>query len=139
MLRKGAFLDEVGQLLRHRSRGSTAIYAKVDHGRLFMLARPAMVDRDGSTMRGMREQVVAYLRIRRSLGYKLVEHERFLDQFMDYLERSQATTITAENALSWAVLPADVDPRWHGARLSVVRGFAAWAHTFDPDIQVPRR
>jgi len=85
----------------------------------------------------MREQVVAYLRIRRSLGYKLVEHERFLNQFMDYLEQSQATTITAENALSWAVLPAGVDPRWHGARLSAVRGFAAWAHTFDPDIQVP--
>lgn len=40
MLSKGASLDEVGQLLRHRSRGSTAIYAKVDVSRLAQLARP---------------------------------------------------------------------------------------------------
>ncbi len=40
VLGKGASLDEVGQLLRHRSRASTAIYAKVDVGRLVQLARP---------------------------------------------------------------------------------------------------
>lgn len=40
VLREGASLDEVGQLLRHRSRGSTAIYAKLDHDRLLLLARP---------------------------------------------------------------------------------------------------
>lgn len=40
MLSKGASLDEVGQLLRHRSRGSTSIYAKVDVSRLVQLARP---------------------------------------------------------------------------------------------------
>ncbi len=40
VLGKGASLDEVGQLLRHRSRASTAIYAKVDQHRLAQLARP---------------------------------------------------------------------------------------------------
>lgn len=40
VLRQGASLDEVGQLLRHRSRASTAIYAKVDQHRLAQLARP---------------------------------------------------------------------------------------------------
>ena len=40
VLGKGASLDEVGQLLRHRSRASTAIYAKVDQHRLVRLARP---------------------------------------------------------------------------------------------------
>lgn len=40
VLGKGASLDEVGQLLRHRSRASTAIYAKVDLHRLVQLARP---------------------------------------------------------------------------------------------------
>ncbi len=88
-------------------------------------------------MRRLREQVAEYLRVRRSLGYKLVEHERFLNQFLDYLEQEQATTITAANALAWAKLPAGVSPRWHGARLSAIRGFAAWAQAFDPDIQVP--
>ena len=88
-------------------------------------------------MSQLREQVADYLRLRRSLGYKLVEHERFLNQFLDYLEKSRATTITAENALAWAKLPDGANPRWHGARLSAVRGFAAWARAFDADIQVP--
>ncbi len=40
MLRAGAPLAEVGQVLRHRSQLATAIYAKVDHQRLRALARP---------------------------------------------------------------------------------------------------
>lgn len=40
VLNQGASLDEVGQLLRHRSRASTTIYAKIDQQRLFQLARP---------------------------------------------------------------------------------------------------
>lgn len=85
----------------------------------------------------LRRHVADYLRVRRSLGYRLVEHERFLNQFMDYLEQTHATTITAEHALAWATLPIGANPRWHGARLSAVRGFAAWARAFDPNIQVP--
>jgi integrase/recombinase XerD len=40
MLRAGASLPEVGQVLRHRSLNSTAIYAKVDHVALRELALP---------------------------------------------------------------------------------------------------
>ena len=40
MLRAGASLTEVGQVLRHRSARSTAIYAKVDEVALRPLARP---------------------------------------------------------------------------------------------------
>lgn len=40
LLRHGAPLAEVGQLLRHRSAQTTAIYAKVDLGALRELARP---------------------------------------------------------------------------------------------------
>ena len=40
MLRAGAPLAEVGQVLRHRSQLATVIYAKVDHQRLRALARP---------------------------------------------------------------------------------------------------
>lgn len=40
MLRAGASLPEVGQVLRHRSALSTAIYAKVDENALRPLARP---------------------------------------------------------------------------------------------------
>ena len=40
VLRAGAGLTEVGQLLRHRNQLSTTIYAKVDHTALRTLARP---------------------------------------------------------------------------------------------------
>ena len=40
LLRSGAPLIEIGQLLRHRSQQTTAIYAKVDRERLRALARP---------------------------------------------------------------------------------------------------
>ena len=40
MLRAGASLAEVGEALRQRAPKTTAIYAKVDHTRLGLLARP---------------------------------------------------------------------------------------------------
>jgi site-specific recombinase XerD len=40
MLRAGASLAEIGQVLRHRATASTAIYARVDVERLRSIARP---------------------------------------------------------------------------------------------------
>jgi site-specific recombinase XerD len=40
MLRAGASLEEIGQVLRHRQVLTTAIYAKVDRDALRQLARP---------------------------------------------------------------------------------------------------
>ena len=40
LLRAGASLPEVGQVLRHRRAQTTAIYAKVDHDTLRVIARP---------------------------------------------------------------------------------------------------
>jgi site-specific recombinase XerD len=40
MLRAGASLSDVGQVLRHRSALSTATYAKVDRIALRQIARP---------------------------------------------------------------------------------------------------
>ncbi len=47
MLHAGSPLSEVGQLLRHRSPLTTAIYAKVDRDALAMLARPWPVELAG--------------------------------------------------------------------------------------------
>lgn len=47
MLRAGSPLPEVGQVLRHRSALSTAIYAKVDRDALAVLARPWPLAVDG--------------------------------------------------------------------------------------------
>jgi site-specific recombinase XerD len=40
LLRQGQSLDEIGELLRHRSPNTTAIYAKVDLAALHTLALP---------------------------------------------------------------------------------------------------
>jgi integrase/recombinase XerD len=40
LLRAGAPLSEIGQLLRHRRAQTTAIYAKVDRAALRTIARP---------------------------------------------------------------------------------------------------
>ena len=45
MLRAGASLPEIGQLLRHRRALTTAIYAKVDREALRTIARPWPGDR----------------------------------------------------------------------------------------------
>jgi integrase len=50
MLRSGSPLAEVGQVLRHRSAMSTAIYAKVDHSALAVLARPWPTNPDGDVL-----------------------------------------------------------------------------------------
>jgi len=44
MLRRGASLTEIAQVLRHRHVDTTAIYAKVDHGSLSALAYPWPID-----------------------------------------------------------------------------------------------
>jgi len=40
MLREGASLIDVSQVLRHRDLATTAIYAKIDLGRLRQVAQP---------------------------------------------------------------------------------------------------
>lgn len=47
MLQAGSPLAEVGQVLRHRSALTTAIYAKVDRNALAVLARPWPVQSQG--------------------------------------------------------------------------------------------
>ena len=49
-----------------------------------------------------------------------------------------ASTITTEDALAWATLPAGTSPAWQAIWLAAVRGFAAYLHGTDPSVQVPR-
>ena len=85
---------------------------------------------------GLRQAAADYLKVRRSLGYKLARPEKLLGQFIGYLEQAGAVTVTTEHALAWSVLPGG-DACWHAYRLSIVRGFAAWLATIDRDAQVP--
>ena len=87
-------------------------------------------------MSPLRDQLDDYLRIRRSLGYKLERAEKLLAQFLAYLEQRGTEIVTVEEALAWARLPSG-SPDWWGFRLSAVRGFAVYLHALDPTHEVP--
>jgi integrase/recombinase XerD len=86
---------------------------------------------------GLRHAAEAYLALRRALGFKLESQGRLLLDFVAYLERAGASTVTTELALDWAALPSAGDPVWCGLRLGVVRGFAKYLQLLDPRTEVP--
>jgi integrase len=86
---------------------------------------------------GLRAEVADYLAVRRALGYRLERPEKLLDQFLGHLEATGQDQITVTAAVDWARQPARSDSNWWAYRLSVVRGFAAWAQTRDPGHEVP--
>ena len=78
-----------------------------------------------------------YLAIRRACGYALRQEGRLLASFLDHLEHRGASSITVDAALAWATEPSHAKPLWWARRLSVVRGFARYLSTLDPDAEVP--
>lgn len=85
---------------------------------------------------GLRGLIADYLAVRRALGYQLIDNERILAAFADYLDAAGASTLTVEHALAFAT-SAGGSPRRQALRLSAVRCFARWAHPQDPSVQVP--
>lgn len=85
----------------------------------------------------LHELVADYLRVRRSLGYKLDDAEYILGRFVGYLHEHDADGVTVEHALGFATAPSGASPRWQALRLSAVRCFARWAQCQDPDVEVP--
>jgi site-specific recombinase XerD len=88
-------------------------------------------------MSELRRHAEDYLRLRRSLGYKLTSHSRLLAQFLDYLGAAGATSITTELAISFAKLPQGALPVHWAHRLNIVRGFATYLQAIDPATEVP--
>jgi site-specific recombinase XerD len=88
-------------------------------------------------MSEFRRHAEDYLRLRRSLGFKLTLHGPLLTQFVDYLDAAQATSVTTELAVRFAQLPQRVQPIVWAQRLSMVRGFARYLQAVDPGTEVP--
>jgi len=88
-------------------------------------------------MIALRQALEDYLRIRRRLGFKLKADERILENFVGFLERAGAERITTELALMWARLPVDARPHRWRQRLGIVRVFARYVATLDPESEVP--
>ena len=89
-------------------------------------------------MTSFAQHVEDYLRLRRSLGYKLHDHARLLRRFAAHLDAIGAQFVTIDLALCWAlepqVPPGSVVP-W--MRLLVVRGFARYMVGIDPRTEIP--
>jgi integrase len=88
-------------------------------------------------MSELRRHAEDYLKLRRSLGFKLTLHGRLLPQFVDCLDAAGATRVTTELAISFAQLPQGVQPVQWAHRLSMVRGFARYLQAIDPATEVP--
>jgi len=85
----------------------------------------------------LRAALEDYLALRRALGFKLKSSGRLLGQFVGHLEERGVYTVTVDEALDWASLPAGASPHWRRIRLTTVRGFASYLHGMDPTVEVP--
>lgn len=80
----------------------------------------------------LRQAAGDYLRVRRSLGFALADHQWLIAQFLDLVAERGSARITVEDALAFAQAPASASRRWHAARLAVIRGLAVYVHAADP-------
>ena len=78
-----------------------------------------------------------YLATRRALGNRLVLPGRLLKRFVAFAVQDGILFITTECALQWATEPRDVQSAQWANRLSMVRGFARYAHGVDPRHEIP--
>jgi integrase/recombinase XerD len=85
------------------------------------------------------ERLADYLRIRRQLGFELEHAAHALEDFVAFLDRSGAERLTTDLAVRWACQPVDVSPRYLSLRLGMVRGFARYLATIDPDTEIPSK
>jgi len=88
-------------------------------------------------MSEMRKAVDEYLALRRSLGFRFLNHQNILHDFVSYFEKQGLPYITIRAALDWAKLPAKAHPRHWANRLSKLRGFARHWSATDPRTEIP--
>jgi integrase len=88
-------------------------------------------------MSNLRIALDEYLKVRRSLGYKLLATGSLLRRFVDFADREGAEFITTELALKWAVQPSQAHRRWWAKRLGMVRQFARYFSAIDSRTIIP--
>jgi integrase len=87
-------------------------------------------------MTNLHSALKRYLSMRKGLGYKYQHQTRRLADFVSFMERREATTITTKLAMEWATLPPDRHASW-ALRLTDVRGFARHIANINPKTEVP--
>ncbi len=87
-------------------------------------------------MTDLERHVQNYLELRRRMGFVLRFEGHVLPQLAAYLDAAGGV-LTADLAISWAALPAGVQPISLAHRLGAARGFARYLQTIDPRTEVP--
>jgi integrase/recombinase XerD len=82
-------------------------------------------------MSALQETLDEYLAARRALGHKLLLPGRLLQRFVTFADSAEATHITAEIALAWAMQPVKAQPAQWANRLAMVRRFARYCHALE--------
>jgi len=86
----------------------------------------------------VRSAVEEYLFARRQLGYDMLVEGAELRRFARYAEGvGHEGPITTALAVRWALLPIHADPLYRARRLDMVRRFARYRASFDPETEVP--
>jgi integrase/recombinase XerD len=88
-------------------------------------------------MKSLRNDVIDYLELRRSLGFKLKRDEQWLLDFADFMQRRRATRITTKLALAWTRQPKSKHPNYLADRLRAVRSFSRHHILTDPRTEIP--
>ena len=88
-------------------------------------------------MNEIRTVAETYLKIRRSLGFKMKAEEKHLSQFIGFLEQQGATYITSDLALRWAMKTKPCHPGNWRNRFYTVRRFAKYVFALDPRTEIP--
>jgi integrase len=88
-------------------------------------------------MNPLRKAVKDYLKMRRSLGFKLRDMGYNLQHFVSFMEQQRAPIITTALALRWAKRPQNVQPAHWAVRLSYVRSFARYWSATEPRTEIP--
>lgn len=91
MLRRGASLAEIGEVLGHRNPQTTTIYAKVESRRA---AKAGFALAGRCAMSTLRKAVREYLAMPRALGFKLRQARNGLLDFVTFMEQQPASYIT---------------------------------------------
>lgn len=80
-------------------------------------------------------EVQRYMALRRSLGYRLLETERYLQAFAKFAELAGDRHVRAARALEWASMAST--PLMRGIQLRTVGLFASFLRAEDPAHEVP--
>jgi len=87
-------------------------------------------------MTDLRSTLERYVNMRQGLGYKFQREAQRLADFVSFMEKRKAVTITTKLAVEWATLPPERNASW-ALRLMAVRGFARHVASLNPKTEVP--